>query len=67
MIVATSVSSDTRVLREAQSLVDSGYEIEIVGRDVPIDFVPPEGITVHSASSGQGLRPAPAWAGRCSP
>lgn len=57
MVVATSVASDTRVLREAQCLVDGGYKLEIVGRNIPADFVPPKGITVHSASGGQGLRP----------
>ncbi|HEX7404364.1 MAG TPA: glycosyltransferase family 4 protein [Candidatus Nanopelagicaceae bacterium] len=57
MVVATSVVTDTRVLREAQSLVDDGYCVEIVGRNVPEDYVPPKGIKTYSASSGPGLRP----------
>jgi glycogen(starch) synthase len=58
MLVATSVATDTRVLREAQSLVEDGYFVEIVGRNVPEDYDPPRGIKVYSASSGQGLRPS---------
>lgn len=58
MLVATSVATDTRVLREAQCLVENGFDIEIVGRNVPQDFRPPKGITIHSALSGQGLRPS---------
>ena len=56
-LVATSVAGDSRVLREAMALVDLGYIVKIVGRDVPKDFRPPTGITVFSATSGQGLRP----------
>ena len=58
MLVATSVAGDTRVLREAGCLVDSGVEVVIVGRDVPVDFVPPHGISILSASGGSGLRPS---------
>lgn len=57
MLVATSVATDTRVLREAQSLVRDGYELLVVGRNVPPDFNAPHGIRVLSALSGQGLRP----------
>jgi glycosyltransferase involved in cell wall biosynthesis len=58
MLVATSVSGDSRVLREAESLVQKGYRVEIVGKEVPQDFKPPKGIVVHSSKSGNGLRPA---------
>ena len=58
MLVATSVATDTRVLREAQSLVRDGYEVLIIGRNVPADFRAAKGISVFSASSGQGLRPS---------
>lgn len=58
MLVATSVATDTRVLREAQALTDGGRKLTILGRNVPPDYLPPHGITVLSASSGQGLRPA---------
>lgn len=58
MLVATSVASDTRVLREAQSLVSDGFDVTIVGRNVPVDFQSPKGISLLSASSGSGLRPS---------
>ena len=58
MVVATSVVSDTRVLREAQSLVKDGFDVIIVGRNVPADFQPPKGILIRSGSSGSGLRPS---------
>ncbi len=58
MLVATSVVSDTRVLREAQTLVDDGFDLIILGRNVPTDFQPPKGITILSCSSGSGLRPS---------
>ena len=58
MLVATSVAGDTRVLREAQSLVEDGYVITIVGRNVPEDFQGLTGISILTASSGSGLRPS---------
>ena len=58
MLVATTVATDTRVLREAQCLVSEGFEVSIIGRNVPNDFVAPDGMHIYSASSGQGLRPA---------
>lgn len=58
MLVATSVARDTRVLREAQSLVKDGFIVTIVGRNVPVDFHPSKGISILSASSGSGLRPS---------
>lgn len=58
MLVATSVAGDTRVLREAQSLVSDGFIVTIVGRNVPTDFQSPKGISILSASSGSGLRPS---------
>lgn len=58
MLVATSVAGDTRVLREAECLVNDGYEITIVGRNVPLDFQAPRGISILTASSGSGLRPS---------
>ena len=58
MLVATSIERDTRVIREAKTMVDAGFEVIIVGRNVPENFDPPKGITVHSATSGSGLRPS---------
>ena len=57
MLVATSVAGDTRVLREAEALVKEGFHVEIIGKEVPIDFLPPKGIIVHAAKGGHGLRP----------
>lgn len=49
MLVATSVATDTRVLREAGALVDAGHTIHIIGKAVPPDFPVRTGITVTSA------------------
>lgn len=49
MLVWTGVATDTRVLREAGTLVAAGARVHIIGRAVPEDFVPPEGVTVESA------------------
>lgn len=57
MLVATSVARDSRVLREAETLVKQGYRVKIVGKDIPTDFRPPRGIEVFSVTSGSGLRP----------
>jgi glycogen synthase len=66
MLVATSVATDTRVLREATTLVDAGHEVHVVGKDVPPDFVPPPGVTVSSAGASSVFRPtgAPSSSGR---
>lgn len=58
MLVATSVETDTRVLREAAALAGSVHEVQIIGKDVPLAFTDHgEGVRVLSASAGQGLRP----------
>ena len=49
MLVWTGVATDTRVLREATTLVDAGHEVHIIGRGVPPELQPPSGITVASA------------------
>jgi len=70
MLVATSVATDTRVLREATTLVAAGHEVHIIGRSVPVDFVPEPGVTVSSVGSssifgeqvkqpGSSRKPAP--------
>lgn len=59
MLVWTGVSTDTRVLREASSLVEAGWSVHIIGRAVPSDFVPPPGISVSSVGAppaAQGRR-----------
>ncbi|MBU6213932.1 MAG: glycosyltransferase family 4 protein [Actinomycetales bacterium] len=49
MLVATSVATDTRVLREASALVQAGHSVHIIGKAVPEGYAPPPGITVTSA------------------
>ena len=56
MLVATSVSTDTRVLREASTLVADGHEVHIVGKSVPADFTPPPGVTVSSVGTSSVFR-----------
>lgn len=51
MLVWTGVSTDTRVLREARTLVDEGWSVHIIGRAVPLDFVAPQGISVSSVGT----------------
>ena len=58
MLVATSVATDTRVLREATALADAGHVVHIVGKDVPEGFEPAHpGVTVSSAGARSPLRP----------
>ncbi|WP_431473912.1 glycosyltransferase family 4 protein [Ornithinimicrobium sp. W1665] len=56
MLVATPVATDTRVLREATTLVAAGHTVHVVGRAVPEDFVPPAGVTVSSVGVSSALR-----------
>ena len=70
MLVWTGVSTDTRVLREARTLVDAGWLVHIIGRAVSSDFVAPDGISVSScgdspaAESRRRELTAPERAGR---
>lgn len=57
MLVATSLASDTRVLREASALAAQGHAVHVVGKQVPAGFVPPDGVTWSSAGAGSRLRP----------
>lgn len=56
MLVATSVATDSRVLREAATLVGAGYKVHIVGRSVPDEFEPAAGITVSSVGTSSVFR-----------
>jgi glycogen synthase len=56
MLVATSVATDTRVLREAAALVDDGHEVHIIGRSVPAQFLPRAGISVSSVGTSSVFR-----------
>ncbi|MGL4174364.1 MAG: glycosyltransferase [Actinomycetota bacterium] len=51
MLVWTSVHTDTRVLREAQTLVEAGWHVHIIGRAIPADFVAPQGISTSSVGA----------------
>lgn len=55
MLVATSVATDTRVLREARALMTEGHEVLIIGKDVPEGFTF-EKIKIYSVGAGTGLR-----------
>lgn len=55
MLVATSVTSDARVMREAGALAAAGHEVHIVGKDVPAG-VAAGAVTISSAAAGHGLR-----------
>ena len=67
MIVWTSVVTDTRVLREATTLVAAGHVVHIIGKDVPADFVPPAGLTVEGATGTSTLKRAAGSAVRVGP
>ena len=56
MLVATSVATDTRVLREATTLAAAGHDVHVIGKDVPAGYVPPAPVTVSSVGAGSGLR-----------
>ncbi|WP_284302699.1 glycosyltransferase family 4 protein [Mobilicoccus caccae] len=56
MLVATTVATDTRVLREATTLVGAGHEVHIIGRSVPEDFVPPAGVSCSSVGTSSVFR-----------
>jgi glycosyltransferase involved in cell wall biosynthesis len=49
MLVWTDVSADARVQREALALTGAGHRVHVVGRAVPADYRPPDGVTVSSA------------------
>ncbi len=56
MLVATSVATDTRVLREAITLTEAGHEVHIIGRSVPDGYTPPAGIEVSSVGTSSVFR-----------
>lgn len=59
MIVRSDVAHDTRVVREAVTLVAAGHQVHVVGKDVPSSWRPPGGVstgTVGARSSFDGRR-----------
>ena len=68
MLVWTGVAEDARVKREAATLAEAGHTVHIIGREVPPDFSPPEGVSVSSAGmSSPFRRPAAGGRGRTLP
>lgn len=57
MLVQSSLAMDSRVRREAEALVAAGYSVHIIGKRVPIGYVPPEGVTFSSVGGSSVLRP----------
>ena len=70
MLVATSVATDTRVLREATTLASAGHAVHIIGRSVPADWTPPVvtagALTVSTVGTSSVFRAegAPSLSGR---
>jgi glycogen synthase len=66
MLVATSLASDTRVLREATTLARAGHAVHVIGKQVPAGWVPPTGVTASSAGASSVFRAegAPSLGGR---
>lgn len=56
MLVATSLASDTRVLREAVTLAEAGHAVHVVGKQVPPGWRPPDGVTASSAGASSVFR-----------
>lgn len=56
MLVQSPVDGDARVLREASALANAGYQVHVIGRDVPDRFTAPPGVTVSSVGRSLGLR-----------
>jgi glycosyltransferase involved in cell wall biosynthesis len=66
MLVATSLASDTRVLREATTLARAGHAVHVIGKQVPQGWTPPEGVTASSVGAPSVFRAdgKPSLAGR---
>ena len=66
MLVATSLASDTRVLREATTLARAGHDVHVIGKQVPPGWQPPDGVTASSAGASSVFRAqgAPSLGGR---
>lgn len=56
MLVASPVTTDARVLREAATLIEAGHQVHVVGKDVPDDGPVHEGLRISTATGGRGLR-----------
>jgi len=56
MLVATSLASDTRVLREATTLAAAGHAVHVIGKQVPEGWDPPAGVTASSVGASSVFR-----------
>jgi glycosyltransferase involved in cell wall biosynthesis len=56
MLVATSLASDTRVLREATTLAAAGHAVHVIGKQVPSGWIPPDGVTASSVGASSVFR-----------
>jgi glycosyltransferase involved in cell wall biosynthesis len=59
MLVRSDVATDSRVLREAVTLRDAGHRVHVIGKDVPVGWTPPTGVTVTSTAPRSVLRRRP--------
>jgi len=66
MLVATSLATDTRVLREATTLAAAGHDVHVIGKQVPAGWTPQRGVTASSAGASSVFRAegAPSLGGR---
>lgn len=56
MVVMTDVAGDSRVLREASALAAAGHNVHVIGKDVPLGWIPPSGVTVSTTTPGSVFR-----------
>jgi glycogen synthase len=56
MLVATSLATDTRVLREATTLAGDGHQVHVIGKQVPDGWQPPAGVTASSVGASSVFR-----------
>ena len=59
MLVISNVAADIRVIREATTLAAAGHLVHIIGKDVPAEYIPPNGVTFSSVGKPSALCPAP--------
>jgi len=56
MLVATSLATDTRVLREATTLAGDGHQVHVIGKQVPDGWQPPGGVSASSVGASSVFR-----------
>lgn len=57
MLVQSSLATDSRIRKEAQALAEVGYSVHVIGKQVPVGYIPPEGVTFSSVGGSSVLRP----------